>query len=67
MVLLLIMSFALLGALWLRFDTLAARVGQTHDQLRAYDDLFAEMQNLKRRVAMLEKPVPVLSAEELLR
>ena len=43
MVLLLIMSFVLIGLLWLRFDTLTARVGQTQDQvlswLRSYDEL----------------------------
>src|SRR5579863_4275196 len=68
MVLLLIMSFVLIGLLWLRFDTLSARVGQTQDQLlswlRNYDELLVEIQLLKRRVALLEKPVPAPPVEE---
>ena len=47
----LIVSFILIGVLWLRFDTLAARVGQAQDQLggrlRNHDELF-------RRDATLE-------------
>ena len=62
MVLFVILSFVLIGQLWLRFDTLTARVGQANDylsnQLRNYDELLVELQLLKRRVAMLEKPVP---------
>jgi hypothetical protein len=68
MVLLLIMGLVLIGLLWLRFDTLSARVGQTQDQLlswlRSYDELSVEMQLLKRRVALLEKPIPASPVEK---
>ena len=68
MVLLLIMSLVLIGLLWLRFDTLTGRVGQTQEQLlswlRNYDELLIEMQLLKQRVALLEKPVPAPPVEE---